>query len=173
MRQAIPMNAPSAKDLACCRLSNHWEALGLASHLLHASKPFDGYPFGRLTATLNAQIQRDHYLFTLREQQVVGYVGWALCSKKVAEDWVERAIEPRLNACLDGDHWIALTWYAAQAGTVLAQARHLRALYPDKIGVGRRDYGNGKTSVKRFRSYTSPADGPEAASGRLKVAGTP
>ena len=169
----MPKTTPVTRDLVCCRLSNHWEALGLATHLLHTSKPFHDYPFGRLTATLNAQIQRHHYLFTLRGQEVLGYVGWALCSKKVAEDWVERAIEPRLNACLDGDHWIALTWYASQAGVVCAQARHLRGLYPDKIGVGRRDYGHGKTRVKRFRSYTSPADGSGAASGRLEASGTP
>ncbi len=166
------MNSPTAKDFACCRLSNHWEALGLATHLLHASKPFNNYPFGRLAATLNAQIRRDHYVFTLRGREVVGYVGWALCSKKVAEDWVEKAIEPRLDACLDGDYWIALTWYASQGGVVLAQARHLRARYPDKIGVGRRDYGNGETRVKRFRSYSPSEVTLDAAGNRPKAVGT-
>ena len=167
------MEPTAAKSLVCCRLSNHWEALGLAAHLLHASKPFNGYPFGRLTATLNAQIQRDHYIFTLRGQEVVGYVGWALCGKKVADDWVERAVEPSMNDCINGDHWIALTWFAAQAGVVHAQARHLRALYPDKIGVGRRDYGNGRTRVKWFRSYACPQDGPGSRRNISEAAGTP
>ena len=75
----MPRESTAATSLVCCRLSNHWEALGLVTHLLHASKPFNDYPFGKLAATLNAQIQRSHYAFTLRDQEVVGYVGWALC----------------------------------------------------------------------------------------------
>ena len=169
----MPRESTAATSLVCCRLSNHWEALGLVTHLLHASKPFNDYPFGKLAATLNAQIQRSHYVFTLRDQEVVGYVGWALCSRKVADDWVERAIEPRLDACLDGDYWIALTWYAAQAGVVPAQARHLRALYPDKIGIGRRDYGNGQTRVKRFRSFARAAGRSDTARSLIEASGTP
>lgn len=53
-------------------------ALAAAAHFLARRAPFDRYPFGAMTLSLDHQARSKTYLFALEGQKVVGYVGWVM-----------------------------------------------------------------------------------------------
>lgn len=65
-------------------------ALGLAVNHLMAKPAFARLRFGDWSRILVGQINRKHYCFVVdANDQVVGFLGWALTSKELAEAWVE------------------------------------------------------------------------------------
>jgi len=101
-------------DLKAFRTHNPYVALGLAvSHLM--TKPaFANLRFGDWSRILTGQINRKHYYFAIDSQnQIQGFMGWALTSKEKAEDWVEGRGAVSFGDSLDGDCVIFNAWAAS------------------------------------------------------------
>lgn len=65
-------------------------ALGLAVNHLMTKPAFAPLRFGDWSKILVGQINREHYRFVLdANDQVVGFLGWALTRQEIAEAWVE------------------------------------------------------------------------------------
>ena len=94
-----PEAGPPAHGLRCHRLSDPFVALGHAVDLLRQVQPFASFTFGAFAGTLGGQIGRGHYLFALKGNQVVGYMGWALCDGALARDRVAGGRTPTYEEC--------------------------------------------------------------------------
>ena len=156
-----PGNAKPEDALVCRQLPHDGQVLGIAARLLHTHAPFSNYPFGTFAMTLTGQIRRRHYVFTIRGQKIVGYVGWALCQTEVAEAWMARRATPSAEECRDGPCWVGLTWCAEDRDVVACQASYIRELYPDKKFHGARDVGGGTTRAVRLADLGPSGDGDE------------
>src|SRR4029077_14552470 len=105
---------PSPTDLKVFQPPNPYVALGLAvSHLM--TKPaFAKLRFGDWSRILTGQINRKHYCFAIDgNNQVQGFMGWALTSKEKAEAWVEGRGAVSFGDSQDGDCVIINAWAAS------------------------------------------------------------
>jgi hemolysin-activating ACP:hemolysin acyltransferase len=100
------------------RPESPYVALGLAvSHLM--TKPaFANLRFGDWSRILVGQINRKHYCFAVdSNNQIQGFMGWAVTSKEKAEAWVEGCGALSFADSLDGDCVVINAW-AANTGKV-------------------------------------------------------
>jgi hemolysin-activating ACP:hemolysin acyltransferase len=100
-------------DLKVLQPPNAYVALGLVvSHLM--TKPaFANLRFGDWSRVLTGQINRKHYCFAIDgNNQIQGFMGWALTSKEKAEDWVEGRGGLAFEDSRDGDCVIFNAWAA-------------------------------------------------------------
>ena len=85
-----PAPAKPKAELRAFRPDNSFVALGLAVNHLMTMPAFASLRFGEWSKILVGQINRKHYCFIIDEKnQVQGFLGWALTTKKHAEDLVE------------------------------------------------------------------------------------
>ena len=127
-------------------------ALGLAvSHLM--TKPaFANLRFGDWSRTLVGQINRKHYCFVVDgNNQVQGFLGWALASKANAEAWVEGRAAVSVEDGSQGDCIIFNTWASSST-----EAMRLLMIEARKAATGRqtayfkRRYPDGTTRPARL-----------------------
>ena len=114
-------------------------AFGKAVNLLRRVAPFSAYGFGKLSGVLMGQIRCGHYVFTVAEENAVGYVGWAMCDAQIAQAWIDGKYVPSFDECVDGDSWVGIIYYAASRAVCFFQARYCRNVYPNKKAFGIRD----------------------------------
>lgn len=133
--------------LQCRQFDDPELALGRAVNILRGVEPFRSYDFGKLSNVLMGQVTRGHYLFTLDEKKLVGYMGWALCQEEIAKAWIERRYIPTFKECNEGDCWVGITIFAATTQVLRFQARACREIYPNFTAYGIRDYGNRRRST--------------------------
>jgi hemolysin-activating ACP:hemolysin acyltransferase len=77
-------------DLKVFRPQNPYVALGLAVNHLMTKSAFANLRFGDWSRILVGQINRKHYCFAVDgNNQIQGFIGWAVTSKEKAEAWVE------------------------------------------------------------------------------------
>ncbi len=89
-------------------------ALGLAVNHLMSRPAFAQLRFGDWSRILVGQINRKHYRFVLdANDQVVGFLGWALTSREFAEAWVENRIGFSDADARDGNSVVFNAWSAA------------------------------------------------------------
>jgi len=144
--------APDA-DLKVFQPPNAYVALGLAvSHLM--TKPaFAKLRFGDWSRILTGQINRKHYCFAIDgNNQVQGFLGWALTSKDKAEAWVEGRGAVSFGDSQDGDCVILNAWAASTPEAnrfLLAQAR--RIIDGKDTVYFKRHYKDGSTRPVRLR----------------------
>jgi len=126
-------------------------ALGLAvSHLM--TKPaFANLKFGDWSRILVGQINRGHYCFAVdANNEVQGFMGWALASRENAEDWVEGRRPLTFEDSKAGDCMLINAWSAntnAVTRFLLAEARRIAR---DKSTVYfKRHYKDGSTRPAR------------------------
>jgi len=97
--QAVPRPA-----LRAFRPDNAYVALGLAVNHLMTKPAFAQLRFGDWSRILVGQINRKHFLFAVdANNQIQGFLGWALTSKEKAEAWVEGRAGLSYDDSLDGD----------------------------------------------------------------------
>jgi hemolysin-activating ACP:hemolysin acyltransferase len=145
-------------------------ALGLAvSHLM--TKPaFANLKFGDWSRILVGQINRGHYCFVIdADNQVQGFMGWALASKEKAEDWVEGRRPLTFEDSKAGDCMLINAW-SANANDVtrflLAEAR--RIAHDKSTIYFKRHYRDGTTRparvpVNRFvKAHLARVEAPAA-----------
>lgn len=125
-------------------------ALGLAASFLATRRPFSIQPTQQFIGTLLGQIERKHYLITLEDQKVIGFLGWGLCSMEVAEAWANAEKTPTFAECNGGDTVLLFSVAATSAKVVRAQRKALKERYPDYPLIGRRVKG-GKARPLRVK----------------------
>jgi hemolysin-activating ACP:hemolysin acyltransferase len=128
-------------NLRCLQLRDPMQAYGHTVNLLRKTEPFRHYRFGSFAGVVLGQILRKHYVLTLAGKEVVGYFGWALCDKAIAEAWIERNYVPTFEECNGGDTFVIATFYGKTKQVTFFTTRHVRKMYPNIEVYGRRDYG--------------------------------
>ena len=112
----VPLAAPP--DLKLFRPQSPFVALGLAVNHLMTKPAFANRRFGDWSRILVGQINRKHYCFAVDgNNQIQGFMGWALTSKENAEAWVEGRGALSFADSLDGDCVVFNAW-AANTGKV-------------------------------------------------------
>jgi hemolysin-activating ACP:hemolysin acyltransferase len=148
---AVPV--ASRGDLKAFRAQNPYVALGLAvSHLM--TKPaFANLRFGDWSRILTGQINRRHYYFAVDgNNQIQGFMGWALASKEKAEAWVEGRGALSFGDSLDGDCMIFNTWAASTPEANRFLVSLAREIVDGKDTVYfKRHYKDGSTRPGRVR----------------------
>ena len=94
--------------------------------------------------TSYACVERGHYLVVLHGEQVVGYLGYALCDERIAQAWLEGRYVPTLEECRRGDVLVAMTMHTASREVFSFLIREGRTLLPKVKTVFRRHYGQDK-----------------------------
>ena len=128
--------------LQSCRFKDGFVAIGRAINMLRQVQPYASYKFGEFAGTLAGQIERGHYLFAVRDQQLVGYIGWALSDEAVARAWVEGRYVPSMEECKDGDYFVLMTMHASTQGVAFFLTRECRKIYPNRRVIFTRDYAD-------------------------------
>ncbi|MGA7487221.1 MAG: toxin-activating lysine-acyltransferase [Xanthobacteraceae bacterium] len=148
---AVP--PPANTDLKAFQPPNPYAALGLAvSHLM--TKPaFAHLRFGDWSRILTGQINRKHYCFAVDgNNQIQGFLGWALASKEHAEAWVEGRGALSSADSRDGDCVILNAWAASTPEAnrfLLLQAR--KVIDGKDTVYFKRHYKDGSTRPVRLR----------------------
>jgi hemolysin-activating ACP:hemolysin acyltransferase len=145
---------PAPADTPTLRLfkpANGAAALGLAvSHLM--TKPaFANLKFGDWSRILVGQINRGHYCFAVdADNQVQGFMGWALASHEHAEAWVEGRRGLSFEDSKSGDCMIINAWSATSNKVTRFLLTEARRIGADKTAVYfKRHYKNGGTRPVR------------------------
>jgi hemolysin-activating ACP:hemolysin acyltransferase len=148
---AVPLPPPT--DLKVFQPPNPYVALGLAvSHLM--TKPaFAHLRFGDWSRILTGQINRKHYCFAIDgNNQIQGFMGWALASKEHAEAWVEGRGALSSADSRDGDCVIFNAWTASTPEANRFLVSQARKIIDGKDTVYcKRHYQDGSTRPVRLR----------------------
>ena len=108
-------------------------ALGLAVAFLSKKPAFARLQFGEWSQVLYYQVARGHFLFAVdRDRRVQGFLGWALTSDTLAEQWVEGRGGLNSEQCREGDCVIVNAFAAETAGARRFIVNAMRGLFTDK-----------------------------------------
>jgi tetratricopeptide (TPR) repeat protein len=108
-------------------------ALGLTVDYLAKKPTFARLAFGEWTGTLAHQVRRGHQFFVVdSEQRIVGFLGWALTERALAQAWVEGRTGLRDDQCRDGDCVIVNALAADTRAAMQFLQRTVRELFKDK-----------------------------------------
>ena len=141
----------SALSLKAVWPENTIYALGLAVRVLANLPAFSRLSFGEWAATLAGQIERGHYLFVLRNNDVEGIAGWAFADHDQATSWLEGHSGLPHEACYDGDCVILNVWQTRSRPAQRFLLNHLRGLFADKkMLVAKRFYADGRVRPVRI-----------------------
>jgi hypothetical protein len=147
-RNGAPQTLP---ELRVARPDNPYFALGLAASHLMTKPAFAGLNFGEWTRILVGQINRKHCCFIIdRNNEVQGFLGWALTDKANAEAWVEGRPGGSLQASLDGDCIIFNAWTSSSTKAkrlLMIEAR--KAITGKQMVYFKRFYKDGSTRPSR------------------------
>lgn len=124
--------------IVCARDRSPHAALGRAIAFLAAHPPFGAFRADHLCGSIAGQIERDHYVFALRDGRLVGYCGWGLCAEEIVKRHLAGGPAPSYDECVGGDHVLVMVAAASDAAVVRVVARQLRRDHPGRRIVGRR-----------------------------------
>jgi hemolysin-activating ACP:hemolysin acyltransferase len=147
-----PVPAKSRPELRAFRPDNPFTALGLAVNFLMTMPAFANLRFGEWSRILVGQINRKHYCFVVdQNNQVRGFLGWALTSKANAEAWVEGRGGLSYQDSLQGECIIFNAW----AGSGLKMNRFLlqearKVMAGKEMAYFKRHYKDGTTRPARL-----------------------
>ena len=109
---AVPVAPPP--ELKVFRPQSPYVALGLAVNQLMTKPAFAKLRFGDWSRILVGQINRKHYYFAVDDNnQIQGFMGWAVTSEEKAEAWLEGRGELSFEDSLEGDCVIFNAWAAS------------------------------------------------------------
>jgi hemolysin-activating ACP:hemolysin acyltransferase len=151
-RQARPAKpVASTSPIVSRQLQRQLAAFGVAIDMMFRRKPFSRFNFGKLCAVVRAEIRRGHYLIAFRDDQPVGYAGWAECTKEVAERWMHESYSPSYQECTGGDCAVLITFVSTDTKVTMHLIRQARLRYPNRPIYFKREYADGtgrKSTVK-------------------------
>jgi hemolysin-activating ACP:hemolysin acyltransferase len=130
MLHDIQSNAGAAKDeaLRAIRVKDGCRALGMAVSFLMTEPSFARLPFGHWARVLVGQINRGHYLFAVRGNRIVGFVGWLLTDEAGAERWLAGKDELKNASLAGGDCLLINAWKSASPEVNAFLINELRAV---------------------------------------------
>ncbi len=127
---------PEVKDdvgLSVWRPKDPAAALGLAVEFLIKKPAFARLQFGEWSQVLVYQVARGHYFFAVdRSLRVQGFLGWALTSEALADQWVEGRAGLESEQCREGDCVIVNVFAAETGGVKRFIVNAMRGLFADK-----------------------------------------
>ncbi len=127
-------------------------ALGLAVEFLSKKPAFGRLQFGEWSQVLFYQVARGHFFFVVdRDRRVRGFLGWALTSQALAEQWVESRAGLRNDECREGDCVIVNAFAAETGGANRFIVNTMRKLFATKHTLYfKRHYRDGRTRPTRL-----------------------
>jgi Flp pilus assembly protein TadD/hemolysin-activating ACP:hemolysin acyltransferase len=144
-----------AKDdlgLSAWRPKDPAAALGLAVEFLSKKPAFARLQFGEWSQVLFYQVARGHFFFVVdRNRRVRGFLGWALTSQTLAEQWVEGRAGLKNDECREGDCVIVNAFAAETGGANRFIVNTMRKLFASKRTLYfKRHYRDGRTRPTRL-----------------------
>jgi tetratricopeptide (TPR) repeat protein len=127
-------------------------ALGLAVEFLSRKPAFARLQFGEWSQVLFYQVARGHFFFVVdQNRRVRGFLGWALTSETLAEQWVEGRVGLRDDECREGD-CVIINAFAAETGDASRFIVNImRNLFVSKRALFfKRHYRDGRTRPMRL-----------------------
>ena len=148
---------PPAQDeapLTLIRIRDPNEALGLAARLLAGQTPFRDFPLGLSVGGLISVIDNDRYAFAQRDGKAVGFVGWGLSSREIAERWAFKGYVPNPDEVSDGPCVLVFALQAISTDVTRFLVQRMRdQIFPDKLAAYFiRDYGSDTKGKPRLRA---------------------
>jgi hemolysin-activating ACP:hemolysin acyltransferase len=134
------------------RPDNPAAALGLAVNHLMTKPAFARLRFGEWSRILVGQINRRHYCFVVDgNNQVQGFLGWAITSKDKAEAWVEGRSALDAQDANDGDCIVFNAWSAnvPRVNRILLDAAR-KVMQGKNTVYFKRHYQDGTTRATRL-----------------------
>jgi hemolysin-activating ACP:hemolysin acyltransferase len=141
---------PDAK-LRIFKPANPAAALGLAVSHLMVKPAFANLKFGDWSRILVGQVNRGHYCFAVDENnEVQGFMGWALATREKAEAWVEGRRGLTFEDSREGECMVINAWSASSNRTTRFLLVEARRVARDKATVYfKRHYKDGSTRPAR------------------------
>ena len=170
--ERAPMDS-AAPALRLFRPDQPVVALGLAVNHLMTKPAFADLRFGDWSRILVGQINRGHYYFAVDgNNQIQGFIGWALTTKEKAEAWVEGRGALSYADSKAGDCIVFNAWSANTTRVHRYLFDEARKIIKDKeIVYFKRHYKDGSTRpvrltvndfVARHIGRNAPAAGPSS-----------
>jgi hemolysin-activating ACP:hemolysin acyltransferase len=139
-------------ELRVFRPDNPYIALGLAVNHLMTKPAFANCKFGDWSRILVGQINRKHFWFVVdANNQIQGFMGWALTTKDKAEAWVEGRAGLSFDDAKDGDCVVFNAWAANSLKInrfLLAEGR--KVIQGKDMVYFKRHYNDGSTRPARL-----------------------
>lgn len=164
-------NDQASRALRIFRHANPAAALGLAVSHLMVKPAFAKLQFGDWSRILVGQINRKHYCFAIdADNQIQGFMGWALASKANAEAWVEGTRGLSFDDSVDGDCMIINAWSANSNAVTRFLLEEARRVGKDKAMVYyKRHYKDGSTRAVRLPVNEFVSSHAERSAGEAEV----
>ena len=130
------------EPLRAIRIKDSCRALGMAVSYLMTEASFARLPFGHWARVLVGQINREHYIFAVRGNQIVGFAGWLLTDEAGAERWLAGKDELKNGRLSGGDCLLINAWKSASAEVnaflinelrLVAKRKDLRKIYAKRF----------------------------------------
>ena len=153
MAQATDDSKLTVPELRVVRHERPATALGLAVTHLMAEPAFASLKFGDLSRALVGQIKRKRYCFVVdSENQIQGFLGWAITTKEHAEAWVEGRSVFSSEDSMEGDSVVINAWAATSQKVNRVLLEHARKLVVGKeMLYFKRSYKDGAKRPARLR----------------------
>lgn len=153
MTDRIAQDSPDT-SLTLIRIRDPNEALGLAVRLMAGETPFRDFPLGLSVGGLVSVIDSNRYAFARRGGHAVGFVGWGLAGREVAEAWAFKGYVPKPEEVEGGPCVLVFALQAVSTDVTRFLVQRLRTqLFPDKQSAYFiRDYGPGADGKRRLRA---------------------
>ena len=74
-------------DIEISELPKNPYSFGLIARFLSIHKPFSEFEFGSISKSILFQIQNDSHVVAIKNDQVVGYLGWLRTTEEIARAW--------------------------------------------------------------------------------------
>ena len=157
------VNRRGARDnvvLSAWRPKNPAASLGLAVEFLSKKPAFAKLQFGEWSQVLFYQVARGHFFFVVdQDRRIRGFLGWALTSQVLAEQWVEGRAGLRNEECREGDCVIVNAFAADTVGANRFIVDTMRKLFAGKRTLYfKRHYPEGRTRPTRLNVNDFVAD---------------
>jgi tetratricopeptide (TPR) repeat protein len=154
-RTPLAVHRSGAKNdlrLSVWRPKDPAAALGLAVEYLSRKPAFARLQFGEWSQVLFYQVARGHFLFVVhQDRRVQGFLGWALTSEALAEQWVEGRAGLRDDECRAGDCVIVNAFAAETSAANRFIVNTMRRLFTNKRALYfKRHYRDGRTRPMRL-----------------------
>jgi len=147
MQVSDELTAKIGDGLQVVQFNATFEGFGMVMDYLCRTAPFSEFTSKTLADALHLQLKSGHHLVALRGGMVVGYAGWLMTSKAIAEAWV--LDQGKLTAHRDADA-AALTIVAADERAVVTRIiRGARELNPGMRAYFKRSRVGSRPPVKR------------------------
>ena len=155
VRAPLLVEPPQAQDdlnLRAWRPKSSSASLGLAVEYLSKKPAFAKLKFGEWSQVLYYQVVREHFFFVIDpDQRVLGFLGWALTSQALAEQWVENRAGLRNEQCREGDCAIVNAFAADTVAVNRFIVETMRKLFASQRTLYfKRHYPDGRTRPVRL-----------------------